>query len=71
MTAQPLPPILVVDDNQDNAEIIRQFLEARGYSVIIAHDGDEAVATFESVRPILVLLDVMMPGRAAGMCVAS
>ena len=58
-----LPPILVVDDNHDNAEIIRQYLEIRGYPITVAHNGDEALALFETVRPALVLLDVMMPGR--------
>ena len=58
-----LPPILVVDDNQDNAEIIRQYLEVRGFPVTVAHSGDEALALFETVKPALVLLDVMMPGR--------
>src|SRR5579862_2207713 len=58
-----LPPILVVDDNHDNAEIIRQYLEIRGYPIAVAHDGDEALALFETVKPALVLLDVMMPGR--------
>ena len=58
-----LPTILVVDDNHDNAEIIRQYLEARGYPIAVAYDGDEAMVVFEAVRPALVLLDVMMPGR--------
>ena len=58
-----LPPILVVDDNHDNAEIIRQYLEIRGYPITVSHDGDEALALFETVKPALVLLDVMMPGR--------
>ncbi len=63
-TSEPvLPPILVVDDNHDNAEIIRQYLEIRGYPITVAHDGDEALALFETVRPAIVLLDVMMPGR--------
>jgi CheY-like chemotaxis protein len=56
-------PILVVDDNQDNADIIRQYLEARGYPITVAYNGDEALALFETVRPSIVLLDVMMPGR--------
>lgn len=56
--------ILVVDDNEDNAEIVRALLESRGYPVIVAHDGDEALAVFESARPSLVLLDVLMPGRS-------
>jgi CheY-like chemotaxis protein len=62
-TKSGLPPILVVDDNQDNAEIIKQYLEIRGYPITVAHNGDEALALFEQVRPALVLLDVMMPGR--------
>ena len=57
------PPILVVDDNPDNTEIIREYLEVRGYPIAVAHDGDEALALFERIRPRLVLLDVMMPGR--------
>lgn len=57
------PPILVVDDNPDNTDIIREYLEARGYSITVANGGDEALALFERVRPRLVLLDVMMPGR--------
>jgi DNA-binding response OmpR family regulator len=56
--------ILVVDDNDDNAEIVRALLEARGFPVLVAHDGDEAMAIFESSRPSLVLLDVLMPGRS-------
>jgi len=63
MADQSLPPILVVDDNQDNAEIIRQYLEIRGYPITVAHNGDEALVLFEQVKPALVLLDVMMPGR--------
>ena len=56
--------ILVVDDNDDNAEIVRALLESRGFPVIVAHDGDEAMRLFESARPSLVLLDVLMPGRS-------
>ena len=57
------PPILVVDDNPDNAHIIRDYLEARGYPITVAYNGDDALKAFEQVKPALVLLDVMMPGR--------
>jgi two-component system response regulator VicR len=57
------PPILVVDDNPDNAHIIRDYLESRGYPITVAYNGDDAVKAFEEVKPALVLLDVMMPGR--------
>ena len=63
MDPQPLPTILVVDDNHDNAEIIKQYLEVRGYPITVAHSGEEALALYENVRPSIVLLDVMMPGR--------
>ena len=64
MAKQPkLPAILVVDDNRDNADIIRQYLEVRGYPITVATSGEEALALFETVKPSLVLLDVMMPGR--------
>ena len=54
--------ILVVDDNSDNVEILRAFLESRGFTIAEARDGREALARMEEVRPDLVLLDVMMPG---------
>ena len=57
------PSVLVVDDNPDNVEIIRHYLEAKGYPIVVAHDGDEALAVYDQVRPGIVLLDVMMPGR--------
>jgi two-component system response regulator VicR len=63
MPDQPLPSILVVDDNEDNAHIIRDYLEAKGYPISVAYNGDEAMELFDKQRPQLVLLDVMMPGR--------
>jgi two-component system response regulator VicR len=58
-----LPSILVVDDNHDNADIIRDYLEASGYPISVAYDGDEAMKLFEREKPSIILLDVMMPGR--------
>jgi DNA-binding response OmpR family regulator len=63
MTADSLPTILVVDDNEDNAHIIRDYLESKGYPISVAYNGDEAIALFDKVKPSIVLLDVMMPGR--------
>ena len=56
--------LLVVDDNIDNADLLRDFLTSRGYHVVVANSGDEALAQFEQTRPALVLLDIMMPGRS-------
>jgi DNA-binding response OmpR family regulator len=55
-------PILVVDDDSNALDIVRTYLEAHGYLVSTASDGKEALAKLETVRPALVLLDVMMPG---------
>ena len=44
--------ILVVDDNDDNAEIVRALLESRGFPVLIAHDGDEATGALRVRAPI-------------------
>jgi DNA-binding response OmpR family regulator len=63
MTASDLPKVLVVDDNEDNAHIIRDYLESKGYPISVAYNGDEAMALFEKEKPSIVLLDVMMPGR--------
>jgi diguanylate cyclase (GGDEF)-like protein len=59
----PAPParILIVDDHEDNVELLRARLEARGYATLAATDGEEAIARVEMERPDLVLLDVMMP----------
>ena len=63
MPEATFPNVLVVDDNHDNADIMRQYLEAKGYPVAVAYSGEEALSLFETTRPSIVLLDVMMPGR--------
>ncbi|HEX6560383.1 MAG TPA: response regulator [Longimicrobiales bacterium] len=54
--------ILVVDDDPNSLDIVRTFLESRGYTVATAADGKDALAKLEEVHPALMLLDVMMPG---------
>ena len=56
------PTVLVVDDEEDIVALMRDFLEAAGYSVLTAHDGATALATIASTPPDCILLDVMMPG---------
>ena len=53
--------ILVVDDHEDTRVILRHYLEAMGYDVREAHDGEEALATLHSARPDAVVLDIQMP----------
>jgi DNA-binding response OmpR family regulator len=54
--------ILVVDDDPNSLDIVRTYLESRGYTVATALDGKEALSRLEEVNPAIVLLDVMMPG---------
>jgi adenylate cyclase len=55
------PRILAVDDVPENLNIVRTRLEARGYEVVTAADGEEALARARELEPDLVLLDIMMP----------
>lgn len=60
MTA-PETVVLVVEDEESYVEALRAGLSREGFSVRVAHDGAEAVALFDVVRPDLVLLDLMLP----------
>jgi CheY-like chemotaxis protein len=53
--------ILVAEDNPANRELLRERLEARGYSVTEACNGQEALEMIAQSRPDLLLLDISMP----------
>jgi two-component system, cell cycle response regulator len=53
--------ILVVDDNEDNIEIIAARLRYRGYEILEARDGGQALSHVRDNAPDLILLDVMLP----------
>ena len=53
--------ILVAEDNAVNRELLRELLEARGYEVFEACDGQEALHMIEQSRPELLLMDIGMP----------
>jgi CheY-like chemotaxis protein len=53
--------ILVAEDNAVNRELLRELLEARGYTVFEACDGQEALHMIEQAQPELLLLDIGMP----------
>jgi CheY-like chemotaxis protein len=57
------PRILVVDDNASLRENLAECLEAEGYSVSVAEDGERALAALaQGMPPAAVLLDLLMPG---------
>jgi DNA-binding response OmpR family regulator len=53
--------ILVVDDQPDAVELLVEFLSSKGYEVLTATNGEEALRRVKEDRPHLVLLDVEMP----------
>jgi len=54
--------VLVVDDDKNLRELVRQQLTERGYTVRQASDGNEAIREVRLRKPDLIILDVMMPG---------
>jgi len=53
--------VLFVDDNKNIRDFCRRELEQEGYRVLVAGDGEEALAALEQVLPDLVILDIRMP----------
>ena len=54
--------ILIVDDDENIAELISLYLTKECFDTMMVHDGEEALAAFETYRPSLILLDLMLPG---------
>jgi CheY-like chemotaxis protein len=53
--------VLIAEDNATNRELFRELLEARGYTVVEACDGTEALKMMEQALPDILLLDIGMP----------
>ena len=56
--------VLIADDEPNIVVSLEYLMKREGHEVIVARDGDEALAAIRRDRPDLVLLDVMMPGRS-------
>jgi DNA-binding response OmpR family regulator len=56
--------VLLVDDDAEIIESMRYALEARGYRILVARDGNQGLAMAEREDPDLVILDMMMPKRS-------
>ena len=53
--------ILIVEDDIDIQELLRNFLQEAGYEISIANDGMEAISLFSTIHFDLILLDIMLP----------
>ncbi len=54
--------ILVVDDEVKACELLKRFLEMKGYDVIAANNGEDAIKMVKDNKPDVMLLDIRMPG---------
>src|SRR5438045_1757149 len=53
--------VLAVDDNEQNLQLLEEYLSAWGYDVVLARDGAEALQIYPQHDPSIIVLDVMMP----------
>ena len=55
--------IFVVDDEPDIRQSVKIILEKNSYRVITAEDGDDCLEKLKEIKPDLIILDIMMPGK--------
>jgi two-component system cell cycle response regulator DivK len=53
--------ILVVEDQEDNRQILRDLLASAGFRMVEAHDGEQALTVARSERPNVILMDIQLP----------
>jgi len=56
-----MPTILIVEDNEPSRDVLARRLKRRGYGVVAAVDGQDALAKARSARPDLILMDLGLP----------
>jgi CheY-like chemotaxis protein len=56
-----MPKILLVEDNEMNRDMLSRRLQRKGYEVVMATDGEQAVAMAASESPALILMDMSLP----------
>jgi two-component system, cell cycle response regulator DivK len=54
--------ILYVEDNFQNKRLVKKILEARGYEILEAEDGNQGVEVAKNEKPDLILMDISIPG---------
>jgi twitching motility two-component system response regulator PilH len=56
--------VLVVDDSPTDSHLLSEILKKNGYTVTTASSGEEGIAKAKSVKPDLILMDIVMPGMS-------
>jgi len=54
--------ILIVEDNDNNRDLLKDILSFHGYGIALASDGQEGVTLARELQPDLILMDIQMPG---------
>lgn len=55
--------ILVVEDHEETREVVAMLLRTEGYDVVLAADGDAAVASARAARPHVAIVDIFLPRK--------
>jgi two-component system, chemotaxis family, chemotaxis protein CheY len=55
--------ILIIDDDKQVRDLLRQVLEEEGYTVITSHNGEDGIARYRSQPADLIVLDILMPDK--------
>jgi len=56
-----MPKILIVEDNEENRDVLTKWLERRGYSVLVAVDGQAGITITQDEHPDVILMDLNLP----------
>ena len=56
-----MPKILLVEDNEMNRDMLSRRLQRKGYTVVMAHDGEQGLMLAGSENPDLILMDISLP----------
>src|SRR5580765_3571771 len=67
VSSAPVGTIVVVEDDQNIADLVELYLRQEGFRVVQAHDGEKGLEAVRSQEPRLVILDVGLPGRVDGL----
>ena len=54
--------VMVVEDNEKNRKLMRVVLKAKGYNIIEASTGEEALNLLKNQKPDIILMDIQLPG---------
>jgi len=53
--------VLLIEDNEQNAYLVKVLLEPHGYKIVVATDGSRGLELAQTIRPDLILLDIQLP----------